>query len=217
MTSKESAQDKELLERYRRASDTEAAAPSEAVRAAILAESRRVAELRAQQAREQRIDASRPAANDSRWKITAFGTAGAALVAALLFAPRLWESAPPAPSAGEAIVAESADKAAASSQLGAAQPPKLDSLRTSASEPLQEIVVTQAKRENSKAERAGAAGASTGRGARPIGRARTKNLRAELRGCRAPCRRRRPGAPPRPLRQQPRLLRPRRLRPASRR
>jgi len=155
MTSKESAQDKELLERYRRASDTEAAAPSEAVRAAILAESRRVAELRAQEARERRIDASRPAANDSRWKITAFGTAGAALVAALLFAPRLWESAPPAPSAGGAIVAESADKAAASSEAGAAQPPKLDSLRTSPSaEPLQEIVVTQAKRENSKAARA---------------------------------------------------------------
>ena len=152
MTSKESAQDKELLERYRRASDTEAAAPSEAVRAAILAESRRVAELRAREASKLRIDASRPAANDSRWKITAFGTAGAALVAALLFAPRLWESAPPAPSAGEAIVAESADKAAASSQAGAAQPPKLDSLRTSPSaEPLQEIVVTQAKRENSKA------------------------------------------------------------------
>ena len=80
MTSKDSAQDKELLERYRRASGTEAAAPSEAVRAAILAESRRVAELRAQEAREQRIDASRPAANDSRWKITAFGTAGAALI-----------------------------------------------------------------------------------------------------------------------------------------
>jgi len=155
MTSKESAQDKELLERYRRASDTEAAAPSEAVRAAILAESRRVAELRAQEARERRIDASRPAANDSRWKITAFGTAGAALVAALLFAPRLWESAPPAPSAGGAVVAESADKAAASSEAGAAQPPKLDSLHTSPSaEPLQEIVVTQAKREDSKAARA---------------------------------------------------------------
>ncbi|MEA3159024.1 MAG: hypothetical protein QOD95_572 [Gammaproteobacteria bacterium] len=155
MTSKESAQDKELLERYRRASDTEAAAPSEAVRAAILAESRRVAELRAQEARERRIDASRPAANDSRWKITAFGTAGAALVAALLFAPRLWESAPPAPSAGGAVVAESVDKAAAPSEAGAAQPPKLDSLRTSPSaEPLQEIVVTQAKREDSKAARA---------------------------------------------------------------
>jgi hypothetical protein len=143
MTSKESAQDKELLERYRRASDTEAAAPSEAVRAAILAESRRVAELRAQEARGQPFEASRPAANDSRWKITAFGTAGAALVAALLFAPRLWESAPPAPSAA-----------------GTAQPPKLESLRTSPSaeapsaEPLQEIAVTQAKRESSKAARA---------------------------------------------------------------
>ena len=156
MTSKESAQDKELLERYRRASDTEAAAPSEAVRAAILAEGRRVAEQRAKETRGQPFDASRPAANDSRWKITAFGTAGAALVAVLLFAPRLWESAsPPARSAGGAIVAESADKAAAPSEAGAAQPPKLDSLRTSPSaEPLQEIVVTQAKRENSKAARA---------------------------------------------------------------
>ena len=155
MKSKESAQDKELLERYRRASGTEAAAPSEAVRAAILAEGRRVAEQRSQQAREQPSDASRPAANDSRWKITAFGTAGAALVAVLLFAPRLWERAPPAPSAGGAVVAESADKAAASSEAGAAQPPKLDSLRTSPSaEPLQEIVVTQARRENSKAAHA---------------------------------------------------------------
>jgi hypothetical protein len=136
MTSKESAQDKELLERYRRASDTEAAAPSEAVRAAILAEGRRAAELRAKEVRGQPFDASRPAANDSRWKITAFGTAGAALVAALLFAPRLWESAPPAPSVSNT-----------------AQPPKLESLPASpnASEPLQEIVVTQATRESSKA------------------------------------------------------------------
>ena len=120
MTSKDSAQDKELLERYRRASNTDAAAPSEAVRAAILAEGRRVAELRAKEARGQPLDVSRPAANDSRWKMTAFGTAGAALVAALLFAPRLWESAPPPAS-------------------------------PNASEPLQEIVVTQATRKSSKA------------------------------------------------------------------
>jgi len=135
MTSKESAQDKELLERYRRASDTEAAAPSEAVRAAILAEGRRAAELRAKEVRGQPFDASRPAANDSRWKLTAFGTAGAALVAALLFAPRLWESAPPAPSVS-----------------ATAQPSKLESspVAPSASEPLQEIVVTQATRESSK-------------------------------------------------------------------
>ncbi len=47
--------------------------------------------------REHRFDASRPAANDSRWKITAFGTAGAAILAALLFAPRYWESTQMAP------------------------------------------------------------------------------------------------------------------------
>jgi hypothetical protein len=135
MTPKESAQDKELLERYRRASDTEAAAPSEAVRAAILAEGRRVAELRAKEVRGQPFDASRPAANDSRWKMTAFGTAGAALVAALLFAPRLWESAPPPPSVSNT-----------------ARSSKLESLQVApnASEPLQEIVVTQATRERSK-------------------------------------------------------------------
>ena len=96
MTS-DSTQDKELLERYRRASDTEAAAPSEAVRAAILAEGRRVAAQRANQAPQHGFDASRPAANDARWKITAFGTAGAAILAALLFAPRYWESTQMAP------------------------------------------------------------------------------------------------------------------------
>ncbi len=103
MTSQDSTQDKELLERYRRASDTQPAAPSEAVRAAILAEGRRVAEQRAAAASEQPFDVSRRAANDSRWKITAFGTAGAALVAALLFAPRWWEHGPrPGPLANNA-------------------------------------------------------------------------------------------------------------------
>jgi hypothetical protein len=139
MTSEESAQDKELLERYRRASDTEAAVPSEAVRAAILAEGRRAAELRAKEVRGQPFDASRPAANDSRWKMTALGTAGAALVAALLFAPRLWENAPTAPSAP--------------SVSNPAPPPKLESspVAPNSSEPLQEIVITQATRKSSKA------------------------------------------------------------------
>jgi hypothetical protein len=151
MTSKESAQDKELLERYRRASDTESAAPSEAVRAAILAEGRRAAELRAKEVRGQPFDASRPAANDSRWKITAFGTAGAALVAALLFAPRLWENAPPAPSVSNT-----------------AQPAKLESLpeAPNASDSLQEIVVTQATRQSSKS-----AGAAPAAPAAPAGQA----------------------------------------------
>jgi len=68
MTSKDNAQDEELLARYRRASDTDAAAPSESVRSAILAESRRVAEQLAK--KQHPFDVSRPAANDARWKIT---------------------------------------------------------------------------------------------------------------------------------------------------
>jgi hypothetical protein len=153
MTPKDNAQDQELLERYKRASDTQAAAPSDAVRAAILAEGRRVAEQRAAEVPRQAFEASRPAANDSRWKITAFGTAGAALVAALLFAPRLWENAPIAPaSVSSAPAAASADKAAPS-EAGAAPPPKLESLHASpnSSETLQEIIVTHATRESSKA------------------------------------------------------------------
>jgi len=96
MTSKDDARDEELLARYRQASETDASAPSEAVRSAILAESRRAAEQLAKKAPQHPFDVSRPAANDSRWKITAFGTVGAALLAALLFAPRYWENAPPA-------------------------------------------------------------------------------------------------------------------------
>jgi hypothetical protein len=95
MTPNDDTQDEELLARYRRAS-ADAAGPSEAARAAILAESRRVAEGLAKQAPPPTFDVSRPAANDSRWKIPAFGTVGAALLAALLFAPRYWENAPPA-------------------------------------------------------------------------------------------------------------------------
>ena len=94
MSSNDDTRDEELLARYRQAS-AEAPGPSDAVRASILAESRRVADELAKQAPRPPLDVSRPAANDSRWKITAFGTAGAALLAALLFAPRYWESAPP--------------------------------------------------------------------------------------------------------------------------
>src|SRR5258708_39050920 len=92
MTSKDNAQDEELLARDRRASDTAAAAPSESVRSAILAEGRRAAEQLAKNAPPRPFDVSRPAANDARWKITAYGTVGAALLAALLIAPRFWES-----------------------------------------------------------------------------------------------------------------------------
>jgi Ankyrin repeats (3 copies) len=95
MSPNDDTRDEELLARYRRAS-ADAPGPSDAVRAAILAESQRVAAELGTRAPQQPLDVSRPAANDSRWKITAFSTAGAALLAALLFAPRYWENAPPA-------------------------------------------------------------------------------------------------------------------------
>jgi Ankyrin repeats (3 copies) len=176
MTSKDNAQDEELLARYRRASDTDAAAPSESVRSAILAESRRVAEQLAK--KQHPFDVSRPAANDARWKITAFGTVGAALLAALLIVPRYWESqratqvssvpaaAPAAKSASSNVTvpaAETASSDAAAPAPATVPPPKLEEVkpyaalsnaapaRQSPSESLQEIVVTQAERKASRA------------------------------------------------------------------
>ena len=131
MTPEDNAQDQELLERYRRASDTLDTAPSDAVRAAILAEGRRAAEQRAAErlaAEPARLafDAPRPAANDSRWKITAFGTAGAALVAALLFAPRWWESGPVAPATSSGAPTAAVPRDQSSEEKASA--PKLESV-----------------------------------------------------------------------------------------
>jgi hypothetical protein len=163
MTPKDNAQDEELLARYRRASDTDAAAPSESVRSAILAESRRVAEQLAKKAPQQPFDVSRPAANDARWKITAFGTVGAGLLAALLIAPHFWESqratdAGSVPAAAPAAKIASADAAgpaaktaspdAAAPAPATAPPPKMESIAPSS---LQEVVVTRAERKASKA------------------------------------------------------------------
>jgi hypothetical protein len=132
MTSKDNTQDKDqdkaLLERYRRASDADTAAPSEAVRAAILAEGRRAADARAKDLRGQPFDTSRPAANDSRWKITAFGTAGAGLLAALLFAPNLWKTVPPSPSpsaSASAPASAPADAAQSSTAVPSPEPASL--------------------------------------------------------------------------------------------
>jgi len=125
MTPEDNAHDQELLERYKRASDTLHAAPSETVRAAILAEARRVGEQRATETPRQTFDVSRPSANDSRWRITAFGTAGAALVAALLFAPRLWESGPVAPATSSGAPAAAAVQDQSSDAKGIA--PKTES------------------------------------------------------------------------------------------
>jgi Ankyrin repeats (3 copies) len=161
MTSKENgeAEDQELLARYRRASSTEASVPNEAVRAAIIAESRRVAEQFAERGSRPAFDTSRPAANDSRWKIPAFGTLGAALLAALLIAPRYWQT-PPANNVATAPQT-AADSAPAPAQAQAPTPPaaastaplpKLESVSpTSRTEPLHEVVVSQANRRRSDA------------------------------------------------------------------
>jgi hypothetical protein len=157
MTPNDDTQDEELLARYRQAS-ADAAGPSDAVRDAILAESRRVAAELAKQAPRQPFDVSRPAANDSRWKIPAFGTVGVALLAALLFAPRYWEKAPPAQ-------VSTVSPAAVDTQAQAkAEAPKLAEVKPSApssntgparqapseSNSLGEVVVTQAERKSSK-------------------------------------------------------------------
>jgi hypothetical protein len=107
------------------------------------------------------FDRSRPAANDSRWKITAFGTLGAALFAALLIAPRYWETLParkesaaasaaPAPAPASESVLKSAPPASPQMAPPAARvvaPPKAESVApAAASDALQDVVVTGAKR-----------------------------------------------------------------------
>jgi Ankyrin repeats (3 copies) len=163
MSPNDDTRDEELLARYRRAS-ADAPGPSDAVRAAILAESRRLAEQLAKQAPRSPLDVSRPAANDSRWKITAFGTAGAALLAALLFAPRYWENSPPVPvstapppaPAFAAIQAQTKGEAPKLEEVKPdAAPSYTEPARQSPNESdLQETVVTGAKRRASKSNAA---------------------------------------------------------------
>lgn len=163
MTPNDDTRDEELLARYRRAS-AEAPGPSDAVRAAILAEGRRAAAELAKQAPRQPFDVSRAAANDSRWKIPVFGTAGAALLAALLFAPRYWENPPlsqvsmappPAPSA-----ATQDQSKAEGSELAQLKPSAALSYTAQArqspgeSNSLQEVVVTGAKHRSSQSDAA---------------------------------------------------------------
>ena len=89
MTSEEpDAVDAALLERYRQASSAEGLEPTEAVRAAILAEGRRIAQQRAAAPPLRSFDTSRPAANQSRFRLAAFGTFGIAILAVLLIVPR---------------------------------------------------------------------------------------------------------------------------------
>jgi ankyrin repeat protein len=167
MTPNDDTRDEELLARYRQAS-ADAPGPSDAVRAAILAESRRVAAELAKQAPRKSIDISRPAANDSRWRLAVFGTAGAALLAALLFAPRFWEIAPPAqvraPPPAPSAAAQDQAKAEAP-QLAQLKPPAAQSYTAPARQSLSDStslqeVVTHAERKVSKS-----AGAPSSHGA----------------------------------------------------
>ena len=158
MTSKENdeLEDKELLDRYRRAGGTIVPTPSDAVRAAILAEGRRVAGQLANQGshanRESKssFDTSRPAANDARWKITAFGTMGAALLAALLIAPRYWETLPASKqTASSPALPQMAPPAALSQGAPPAAPaPKLESVAPRPSrDALQEVTAARRRAE----------------------------------------------------------------------
>lgn len=83
----EERDDDALDERYRRASGAAAEAPSEAVRAAILAEGRRVAEQQRRAAGLAQLDTGRPAANDRHWRLAAIGTLLAATIAGLIVVP----------------------------------------------------------------------------------------------------------------------------------
>jgi hypothetical protein len=159
MSTNDDPRDEELLARYRQAS-ADTAGPSEAVRAAILAEGRRVADELAKRAPPQIIDVLRPAANDSRWKITAFGTIGAALLAALIFAPRYWNTSAEKLSMAPASAPASADvqtqAKAEAPQLAEVKPSDALSYTAPArqspseSKSLQDVVVTGARKKSSK-------------------------------------------------------------------
>jgi hypothetical protein len=78
--------DDALDERYRRASDAAGGVPGADVRAAILAEGRRVAEQQRRATGVARFDHGRPAANDRHWRL-AVGTLIAAAIAGLIVVP----------------------------------------------------------------------------------------------------------------------------------
>ena len=126
--------DGDWVKRYRQASDADAAMPSAATREAILAEGRRVAASRAANPTTHRFDTKQPAANQSRWKLAAGGTVGAALFAAVLMFPHL--GSPPSPSTAKTA-----------STPAVTAPPSAPAASTeSASDALEDVVVTGARR-----------------------------------------------------------------------
>jgi hypothetical protein len=161
MTSQEpDAVDAALLERYRQASSAESLEPTEAVRAAILAEGRRIAEQRAAAPPLPSFDTSRPAANQSRFRLAAFGTFGVAILAALLIVPR-WLISPAArPQIAETRSASSSAKEAAVPMVSA---PSVADAPAEASAPL----LARSEPSPSVAGRQSTAGASAKRPAQP--------------------------------------------------
>ncbi|HEY2677595.1 MAG TPA: ankyrin repeat domain-containing protein [Steroidobacteraceae bacterium] len=122
MTSQEpDAADANLLEQYRHASSAEGLGPTESVRAAILAEGRRIAQQRAA-APPNAFDTSQPAANQSRWKIAAFGTFGVAVLGGLLMVPRWLPTAPPQIAASRPAAASRSTAAPAAADAVAPSP-----------------------------------------------------------------------------------------------
>ncbi len=126
--------DGDWVKRYRQASDTDAAMPSAAAREAILAEGRRVAASRAANPTTHRFDTKQPAANQPRWKLAAVGAVGVALFAAVLMFPRV--GSPPSPSTAKIF----------STPTVAAPPSTPPASTESASDALENVVVTGARR-----------------------------------------------------------------------
>jgi ankyrin repeat protein len=116
------------VKRYRQASEAEAPMPSSAAREAILTEGRRVAAERAANPTTHLFDPKQRAANQSRWKLAAVGTVGAALFAAVLMYSHV--GAPPIPPAAE--------MAATSPSV----PAPATAAKKQAEEPVEEVVVS---------------------------------------------------------------------------
>jgi Ankyrin repeats (3 copies) len=133
-------QDDELIERYQRASGSDARRPSDATRAAILAEGRRMAEQFAKRPVLKGFDTLKPAANQPRWRLAAFGSFGVALFAVVLMLP-YWRE-PPGPLSAPSIVEAPASSAPAPTEVP--QTPVAD-------QSLQETVVTGSRQQKPKA------------------------------------------------------------------
>jgi hypothetical protein len=134
MTHEPDGEDSELIERYRQAAQRDSGAPSAAAREAILAEGLRIAALSSRSPRARPFETQQRPAPWARWKLAAFGSLAAAVVAGVLLVPRLW---PPPPALNVAALKseppaaiEAAAPAAKSS--GRARPETADRARTMA-------------------------------------------------------------------------------------